>query len=70
MRFGKGALQDSSSGNWNIDIVNVYQSATKLSIMLQNSQLTRLPKRFCADIVAEVIILLWPVLSNFRHMAP
>src|SRR5258708_33044663 len=36
--FGKGALQDSSSGNWNIDIVDAYRSATKLSIMLQNSQ--------------------------------
>ncbi|HEY4036395.1 MAG TPA: thiamine pyrophosphate-binding protein [Ktedonobacteraceae bacterium] len=36
--FGKGALQDSSSGNWNIDIVDVYRSATKLSLMLQNAQ--------------------------------
>lgn len=36
--FGKGALQDSSSGNWNVDIVDVFRSATKLSIMLQNPQ--------------------------------
>ncbi|HEX3643466.1 MAG TPA: thiamine pyrophosphate-binding protein, partial [Ktedonobacteraceae bacterium] len=36
--FGKGALQDSSSGNWNIDTVDIYRSATKLSIMLQNAQ--------------------------------
>lgn len=36
--FGKGALQDSSSGNWNIDVVDMYRPATKLSIMLQNSQ--------------------------------
>ncbi len=36
--FGKGALQDSSSGNWNIDVVDIYRSATKLSIMLQNAQ--------------------------------
>jgi acetolactate synthase-1/2/3 large subunit len=36
--FGKGACQDSSSGNWNIDVVDIYRSATKLSIMLQNPQ--------------------------------
>ncbi|QBD80940.1 thiamine pyrophosphate-binding protein [Ktedonosporobacter rubrisoli] len=34
--FGKGALQDSSSGNWNVDVVDIYRSATKLSLMLQN----------------------------------
>lgn len=36
--FGKGALQDGSGGNWNIDIVDIYRSATKLSLMLQNGQ--------------------------------
>lgn len=36
--FGKGAVQDSSSGNWNVDIVDIYRSATKLSLMLQNAQ--------------------------------
>ena len=33
--FGKGGAQDSSSGNWNVDIVDVYRAATKLSLMLQ-----------------------------------
>ncbi len=36
--FGKGAVQDSSNGHWNIDIVDIYRSATKLSIMLQSAQ--------------------------------
>ncbi|HET8844694.1 MAG TPA: thiamine pyrophosphate-binding protein, partial [Ktedonobacteraceae bacterium] len=36
--FGKGGAQDSSSGNWNIDIVNVYRAATKLSLMVQSGQ--------------------------------
>ncbi|GCE50217.1 acetolactate synthase-1/2/3 large subunit [Thermosporothrix hazakensis] len=36
--FGKGALQDSSGGNWNLDIVDIFRSATKLSTMLSNAQ--------------------------------
>ncbi|GHO61916.1 acetolactate synthase [Ktedonobacter sp. SOSP1-52] len=36
--FGKGGLQDSSSGNRTADVVDIYRSATKLSLMLQNSQ--------------------------------
>lgn len=36
--FGKGGLQDSSSGNRTADVVDMYRSATKLSLMLQNSQ--------------------------------
>lgn len=36
--FGKGGAQDSSSGNWNVDIVEVYRAATKLSLMLQSGQ--------------------------------
>jgi len=36
--FGRGAVQDSSSGNWNVDVVDVYRSATKLSLMLNNAQ--------------------------------
>ncbi|GHO63896.1 acetolactate synthase [Ktedonobacter sp. SOSP1-52] len=36
--FGKGGLQDSSSGNRTIDIVEVYRTASKLSLMLQSGQ--------------------------------
>jgi acetolactate synthase-1/2/3 large subunit len=36
--FGKGGAQDSSSGNWNVDVVEVYRAATKLSLMLQSGQ--------------------------------
>src|SRR5689334_19104612 len=36
--FGKGALQDSSGGNWNIDIVDIFRSATKFSTMLNGAQ--------------------------------
>ncbi len=36
--FGKGALQDSSGGNWNIDIVDIFRSATKFSAMLNGAQ--------------------------------
>jgi acetolactate synthase-1/2/3 large subunit len=36
--FGKGGAQDSSSGNWNVDVVEAYRSATKLSLMLQSGQ--------------------------------
>ncbi|GCF10461.1 thiamine pyrophosphate-binding protein [Dictyobacter arantiisoli] len=36
--FGKNALQDSSGGHWNINIVEMYRTATKLSVMLQNPQ--------------------------------
>jgi acetolactate synthase-1/2/3 large subunit len=36
--FGKGGAQDSSSGNWNVDIVDAYRAATKLSLMLQSGQ--------------------------------
>ena len=32
--FGKGGLQDSSGGNWNVDVVDAYRAATKLSLML------------------------------------
>ncbi|MBO0794066.1 MAG: thiamine pyrophosphate-binding protein, partial [Ktedonobacteraceae bacterium] len=39
--FGKGGLQDSSSGNRTIDIVDTYRSATKLSLMLQNGRQTQ-----------------------------
>ncbi|WKU05561.1 thiamine pyrophosphate-binding protein [Micromonospora sp. HUAS LYJ1] len=31
--FGRGALQDSSGGNWSLDVVDTYRSATKLSAM-------------------------------------
>ncbi|HTK06348.1 MAG TPA: thiamine pyrophosphate-binding protein [Ktedonobacteraceae bacterium] len=34
--FGMGGLQDSSSGNWNVDIVDAYRAVTKLSLMLQS----------------------------------
>lgn len=36
--FGKGGLQDSSSGNRTIDIVEAYRTASKLSLMLQSGQ--------------------------------
>lgn len=36
--FGKGGLQDSSSGNWNVDVVDAYRAATKLSLMLNNGE--------------------------------
>lgn len=36
--FGKGALQDSSGDHWNVDMVDLYRSVTKLSIMLQTAQ--------------------------------
>ncbi|HEY4385562.1 MAG TPA: thiamine pyrophosphate-binding protein [Ktedonobacteraceae bacterium] len=36
--FGMGGVQDSSSGNWNADVVAVYQAVTKLSLMLQSGQ--------------------------------
>lgn len=36
--FGMGGVQDSSSGNWNVDVVEVYRAATKLSLMLQSGQ--------------------------------
>ncbi|GHO46923.1 thiamine pyrophosphate-binding protein [Ktedonospora formicarum] len=39
--FGKGGLQDSSSGNRTIDLVEVYRTATKLSLMLQTPQQTQ-----------------------------
>ncbi len=38
--FGKGALQDSSGMHWNLDIVDIYRSATKFSAMLNNPQQT------------------------------
>ncbi|MET7390612.1 thiamine pyrophosphate-binding protein [Streptomyces sp. NPDC005529] len=42
-RIGRGAFQDSSGGNWSVDVVDVYRSVTKLSIMLPcASQLPRL----------------------------
>ena len=34
--FGKGALQDSSSGNRTADVVKVFEQGTKLSLMLQS----------------------------------
>ncbi|GCE09412.1 thiamine pyrophosphate-binding protein [Dictyobacter aurantiacus] len=36
--FGKGGVQDSSSGNWNVDVVDAYRAATKLSLMLQSGE--------------------------------
>jgi len=36
--FGKGAAQDSSGGHWNLDIVDIFRSATKLSTMLTSAQ--------------------------------
>jgi acetolactate synthase-1/2/3 large subunit len=36
--FGKGALQDSSGMHWNLDIVDIYRSATKFSAMLNSPQ--------------------------------
>jgi acetolactate synthase-1/2/3 large subunit len=36
--FGKGGLQDSSTGNRTIDIVDAYRTATKLSLMLNSGQ--------------------------------
>jgi acetolactate synthase-1/2/3 large subunit len=36
--FGRGPLQDSSGGHWNIDTVEMYRSATKFSGMLQSAQ--------------------------------
>jgi acetolactate synthase-1/2/3 large subunit len=38
--FGKGALQDGSGGNWNLNIVDIFRSATKFSTMLSNPQQT------------------------------
>lgn len=32
--FGRGALQDSSGGNWSLDTVHMFRSATKLSAMI------------------------------------
>jgi acetolactate synthase I/II/III large subunit len=37
--FGKGGVQDSSSGDWIVDVVAAYRAATKLSLMLQSAQL-------------------------------
>ncbi|TKV26494.1 thiamine pyrophosphate-binding protein [Arthrobacter sp. NamB2] len=43
--FNTGALQDSSGGNWSIDLVEMYRSATKLSAMLTNpAELVRLAR--------------------------
>jgi acetolactate synthase-1/2/3 large subunit len=36
--FGKGAVQDSSGGNRCVNVVDMYRSATKLSVMLDNAQ--------------------------------
>jgi acetolactate synthase-1/2/3 large subunit len=36
--FGKGGLQDSSGMHWNLDIVDIYRSATKFSAMLNSPQ--------------------------------
>ncbi|GHO90582.1 acetolactate synthase [Reticulibacter mediterranei] len=38
--FGKGGLQDSSGMHWNLDIVDIYRSATKFSAMLNHPQQT------------------------------
>lgn len=38
--FGRGALQDSSGGHWNIDTVDMFRSATKFSGMLHSAQQT------------------------------
>lgn len=44
--FGMGGLQDSSSGNWNVDIVDAYRAVTKLSLMLQNgAQMPQMVRR-------------------------
>lgn len=41
--FGRGGLQDSSGGNWGIDTVDMFRSATKLSAMVTHpGQLPRL----------------------------
>jgi acetolactate synthase I/II/III large subunit len=38
---GKGSLQESTGGNWGMDLVDIYRSVTKMSLMVANG--ARLP---------------------------